>query len=220
MKLGPWCFTVVFTDGLWHSNLISSQLITSYIPFLPLEKRHVRKCIKGSLVSMRYFFSVDDIKEELVDEIMKELVFFPEEQQAFSSTGCKRVVEKVHFVMMDKDVNKYSKKRGNSELWVFEQYLRASYLWIFFYPDQGALRFDCVENPAFMSQDSAFRILVTVLKYDSVSEWKYGSGFILSVCRVLFFPSQICEKTNLQDNGWYLFFFFQLLFLWSYTANS
>uniref|UniRef100_A0A0B6ZB81 Torsin n=1 Tax=Arion vulgaris TaxID=1028688 RepID=A0A0B6ZB81_9EUPU len=90
-------------NGLWHSQLISSHLITAYIPFLPLEKRHIRKCITDSLISMTYYSDVSDITSELVDEIMKELTFYPQAEQIFSSTGCKRVMEKIDYVMVDRD---------------------------------------------------------------------------------------------------------------------
>lgn len=90
-----------FTDGLWHSQLISSQLITAYIPFLPLEKIHVRKCIMDFLISKKYYSSVRDITNEAVDTIMKELAFYPPTEQIFSTSGCKRVVEKMDYVMMD-----------------------------------------------------------------------------------------------------------------------
>ncbi|BFZ15119.1 hypothetical protein BsWGS_18158 [Bradybaena similaris] len=88
-------------NGLWHSQLISSQLITAYIPFLPLEKIHVRKCIMDFLVSKKYHSNIRDIPSEVVDTIMKELTFYPPTEQIFSTSGCKRVVEKIDYVMMD-----------------------------------------------------------------------------------------------------------------------
>ncbi|CAG5116887.1 unnamed protein product [Candidula unifasciata] len=88
-------------NGLWHSQLISSQLITAYIPFLPLEKTHVRKCIVDYLISRKYYSSGGDIPSEVVDKILKELTFDPPTEQLFSTTGCKRVVEKIDYVMLD-----------------------------------------------------------------------------------------------------------------------
>ncbi|BFZ24380.1 hypothetical protein BsWGS_27418 [Bradybaena similaris] len=88
-------------QGLWHSQLISSHLITAYIPFLPLEKQHVRKCVADYFLLKNY--PVLPIHGQLVDEVLKELTFFPPTEQVFSSTGCKRVAEKVDYVMADSD---------------------------------------------------------------------------------------------------------------------
>lgn len=88
-------------NGLWHSQLISSPLITAYIPFLPLEKTHVRKCIMDYLISRKYYSNVRDIPSEVVDKILNELTFYPPAEQLLSLTGCKRVVEKIDYVMLD-----------------------------------------------------------------------------------------------------------------------
>ncbi|KAH9513947.1 Torsin-1A [Bulinus truncatus] len=90
-------------NGLWHSQLISNHLITAFIPFLPLAKEHVRDCIRDSLRYKKHFGWTDDIPEKLVDLVVKELTFFPATEQVFSSTGCKRVSEKVDFVWEDWD---------------------------------------------------------------------------------------------------------------------
>uniref|UniRef100_A0A0B6XYQ9 Torsin-1A C-terminal domain-containing protein n=1 Tax=Arion vulgaris TaxID=1028688 RepID=A0A0B6XYQ9_9EUPU len=99
-------------NGLWHSQLISSHLITAYVPFLPLEKEHVRKCIMDCLLS-RYSLQINNIHDKIIDDIVKELTFFPPAEQIFSSTGCKRVSEKVDYVMMDND--EYSNSKYNTK---------------------------------------------------------------------------------------------------------
>ncbi|XP_046369886.2 torsin-1A-like [Haliotis rufescens] len=80
--------------GLWHSELISKHMITAYIPFLPLEKSHVRRCIKDSMVAKGYVLT-----DDRVESVVEELTFWPESEQVFSVTGCKRVAEKVDYVM-------------------------------------------------------------------------------------------------------------------------
>lgn len=39
----------VFTGGLKKSRLIDSHVIDHYVPFLPLEKMHVKQCIEAEL---------------------------------------------------------------------------------------------------------------------------------------------------------------------------
>ncbi|XP_005104539.1 torsin-1A [Aplysia californica] len=91
-------------QGLWHSQLISNHLITAFIPFLPLEKSHVKKCITDALIDRKYFKKRHTIPSEVIDSVLKELTFTPTTEQIFSSTGCKRVSEKVDYVMMDREV--------------------------------------------------------------------------------------------------------------------
>jgi hypothetical protein len=42
---------------------------------------------------------VRDISEKKVREIAEQLQYYPEEEQIFSTTGCKRVPEKTDYVM-------------------------------------------------------------------------------------------------------------------------
>ncbi|GFN79492.1 torsin-1a-like [Plakobranchus ocellatus] len=95
-------------NGLWHSQLISSHLITAFIPFLPLEKEHVKKCIKDDIIKkyLSFYPSHRHVPEKYVDEVMEELTFQPALEKVFSVTGCKRVAEKVNYVMMDKDLSR------------------------------------------------------------------------------------------------------------------
>lgn len=39
----------VLTGGLKKSRLIDSHIIDHYVPFLPLEKKHVKQCIEAEL---------------------------------------------------------------------------------------------------------------------------------------------------------------------------
>ncbi|KAK0045120.1 torsin-1B [Biomphalaria pfeifferi] len=84
--------------GLWHSELIINHLISAFVPFLPLAKEHVRSCIRDGLVSKQYYRNLRSVPESVVDRIIKELTFIPEEEQIFSSNGCKRVVDKIFLV--------------------------------------------------------------------------------------------------------------------------
>ncbi|ESP03689.1 hypothetical protein LOTGIDRAFT_224215 [Lottia gigantea] len=88
--------------GLWHSELITKHLITAYLPFLPLEKSHIMECIKDAMVLRKHYSDKDRyrIPGDLIKEVLNELTYFPEHEQIFSITGCKRVMEKVDYVML------------------------------------------------------------------------------------------------------------------------
>ncbi|XP_074650311.1 torsin-1A-like [Tubulanus polymorphus] len=81
--------------GLWHSSLISKNLINAFIPFLPLERIHVKMCIKDDLLSKGHRHP----SEELISSIADEMHYFPKEVKLYSTSGCKRVTEKVDYVM-------------------------------------------------------------------------------------------------------------------------
>jgi hypothetical protein len=90
---------ISFSGGFYHSDLLIRHMITAYVPFLPLERKHIRQCIKDYLLSQKYYKTYGDISEEKVREIADQLHYYPEEEQLFSITGCKRVKEKTDYVM-------------------------------------------------------------------------------------------------------------------------
>ncbi|XP_064608329.1 torsin-1A-like isoform X2 [Liolophura sinensis] len=95
--------TVNTQKGLWHSELVTKNLITAYIPFLPLERSHVKECIVDVLVDKGYLKSRKERKEkaDLLNTIADELIYYPNDEKIYSTTGCKRVAEKVDFVLED-----------------------------------------------------------------------------------------------------------------------
>jgi hypothetical protein len=60
----------------------------------------VKQCIVDYLDS-KYPHVASYKVDLIVDDVMKELTFYPPTEQTFSSTGCKRVADKVDYVMMD-----------------------------------------------------------------------------------------------------------------------
>ena len=86
------------TGGLWHSEL--KDQITAYLPFLPLERHHVKQCIKYGLVQKGYYKSIHNVPMQKVNDIADELTYYPEGVNIFSTTGCKRVADKIDLVMM------------------------------------------------------------------------------------------------------------------------
>ncbi|CAB3404996.1 unnamed protein product [Caenorhabditis bovis] len=75
--------------GLHMSELISNHLIDHFLPFLPLQKEHVRKCIESHLRKRGRSDLLADA--DLIDRVLSSLQYFPNDTKAFSSSGCKRV---------------------------------------------------------------------------------------------------------------------------------
>uniref|UniRef100_A0A182M825 ATPase AAA-type core domain-containing protein n=1 Tax=Anopheles culicifacies TaxID=139723 RepID=A0A182M825_9DIPT len=83
--------------GLYKSELIESHVIDHFVPFLPLELRHVENCIR-----VEYSKYTD---EKLSDEMLREAITF-DETGLYSNNGCKRVskkVEALHYGRMRKE---------------------------------------------------------------------------------------------------------------------
>jgi len=78
-------------------------LISAHVPFLPLEKRHVIRCIREELTSRG--ITSEEIIGEITQQVMSELTFTPsKEQPIYSSNGCKRIYEKVNLALEDFDI--------------------------------------------------------------------------------------------------------------------
>lgn len=82
--------------GFWHSELVKKDLIDVYVPFLPLEKKHVRKCIIAELRARNL-----RTDSTIVDRIANQLLYAPEEVELFSVSGCKKVNQKVDLFATD-----------------------------------------------------------------------------------------------------------------------
>lgn len=78
--------------GLRHSTVIEKSLIDHYVPFLPLERMHVRQCVKA-LSEKRYLTDKD------IDSVVDKMTFWPEGVEIYSKTGCKRVAQKVDILL-------------------------------------------------------------------------------------------------------------------------
>ena len=76
--------------GFKSSDLILSSLIDFFIPFLPLERKHVKECVKVALRKRGKPVN----NEKLIDKIANELQYFPKGDETFSSSGCKLVDKK------------------------------------------------------------------------------------------------------------------------------
>lgn len=98
-------------QSLKDSLLISKALIDHHLPFLPLERNHVRRCIKNAIQdhlekqddSSKWKNVPEDELMSYVEEIEDDIIFYPEEAPVFSLYGCKKVTAKVRARLLDDD---------------------------------------------------------------------------------------------------------------------
>jgi len=81
----------MYTGGLKYSSVIDKNLVSAFVPFLPLERQHVKLCIQDNAAAKRI-----RLDEEKINAIADELEYGPADIQVFSSSGCKRIDEKVN----------------------------------------------------------------------------------------------------------------------------
>lgn len=84
--------------GFQRSDIITKNLIDHYVPFLPLEKKHVKLCARDVLVEKYPHIHVTD---ECLEKIASEMEYFPPASNLYSKTGCKRVQKKVDVMLCD-----------------------------------------------------------------------------------------------------------------------
>lgn len=78
--------------GLWHSGLIDRNLIDYFIPFLPLEYRHVKMCVRAEMKARG-----SAVDEDVVTRVAEEMTFFPKDEKIYSDKGCKTVQSRLDF---------------------------------------------------------------------------------------------------------------------------
>ncbi|KAJ8039076.1 Torsin-2A [Holothuria leucospilota] len=74
-----------------------SAMVQHIVPFLPLERDHVAKCIRKEITQRIPFIREKDLIR-LTEMVLKELLFHGF-QDKYSKKGCKNVVEKVNLVL-------------------------------------------------------------------------------------------------------------------------
>jgi len=73
--------------GLKYSEIVKRELIDVYVPFLPMEKKHVMQCVQAELNAQN--------KKGDIKMIADQLLYYPPEAKLFSTSGCKKVTQKV-----------------------------------------------------------------------------------------------------------------------------
>ncbi|XP_063966808.1 torsin-1A-like [Lytechinus pictus] len=98
--------------GFESTRLIDKYLISHFIPFLPLETSHVRKCIKSELLA--HHIRSDDT-EDIVEEVLRQLQFWPKGLEIFATKGCKSVAEKLNLALFRKHRKRKVANQAHSE---------------------------------------------------------------------------------------------------------
>lgn len=83
--------------GLHHSDTIDTNVIDHYVPFLPLEEVHVKKCLIAAFLE-RNFKPTD----EMIEEVLSYVTFGPEPHNIYANAGCKRLQQKVAATIYNK----------------------------------------------------------------------------------------------------------------------
>ncbi len=94
--------------------MVDKHLVTFFVPFLPLEREHIRDCIKQQLQinldndKYEYEYSEDDI----INRVLNSIEFTSSTSLEYSLSGCKRVQQKLNYVFESiRPTLKQTKKR-------------------------------------------------------------------------------------------------------------
>ncbi|XP_041090313.1 torsin-2A-like [Polyodon spathula] len=79
-------------NGLYHSEIIQEKLVDSFVPFLPLTRCHVERCIRRELCLRGQCH-----RRDIIEAITGAMTFSPERERLFSHSGCKTVPAKVNY---------------------------------------------------------------------------------------------------------------------------
>ncbi|XP_023250772.1 prosalusin [Seriola lalandi dorsalis] len=82
------------TSGFFQSSVIQQKLVTRFVPFLPLSRRHVERCVLSQLCQQGSCGRTD-----VVDAVGGDMIYTPVQGQYFSTTGCKAVPAKINFFL-------------------------------------------------------------------------------------------------------------------------
>uniref|UniRef100_A0A8D0DF21 Torsin family 1 n=1 Tax=Sander lucioperca TaxID=283035 RepID=A0A8D0DF21_SANLU len=78
-------------NGLWHSGLIDKNLVDFFVPFLPLEYRHVVQCVMAEMKAKGL-----RPDQNVANKVAKDLLYFPKSDKVFSVSGCKLICTRHH----------------------------------------------------------------------------------------------------------------------------
>ncbi|KAI7812734.1 prosalusin [Triplophysa rosa] len=81
-------------SGFYQSRIITEKLVTRFVPFLPLRRRHVERCAQRELCQRGECHRTD-----VVSSVGGAMNYMPQDSPYFSSTGCKLVPAKVNLFL-------------------------------------------------------------------------------------------------------------------------
>ncbi|XP_066450849.1 torsin-3A [Eleutherodactylus coqui] len=82
-------------DPFLTRQLWTHDLINEFVPFLPLERRHVKLCARDAIEARGLPYN-----ERALESVMQELLFVPQEEKIFSAQGCKQVGQRINFMKL------------------------------------------------------------------------------------------------------------------------
>ena len=82
--------------GLKDANILLANLVDFFVPFLPMEREHVKQCVRAELLRRDEHETVD---EKIVNKVAEEMEYFPSVSPIFCSSGCKRVAKKIDMII-------------------------------------------------------------------------------------------------------------------------
>ena len=81
--------------------MINRHLVTFFVPFLPLERSHVYTCIQRQLeeehIHHRYQYKISD--NDIIGQVLDLIEFSPPDLSLYSVSGCKKVQQKLDFIL-------------------------------------------------------------------------------------------------------------------------
>ncbi|XP_072289578.1 prosalusin [Eucyclogobius newberryi] len=80
--------------GWSRSSLLAQKLVTVFVPFLPLTRVHVERCV-GAQLALRGLGTRSDV----VQAVGGALTYSPKHAHYFSTTGCKAVTAKINLFL-------------------------------------------------------------------------------------------------------------------------
>uniref|UniRef100_A0A3Q2QBR8 Torsin n=1 Tax=Fundulus heteroclitus TaxID=8078 RepID=A0A3Q2QBR8_FUNHE len=79
-------------NGFFRSSLIDRSLVDSFVPFLPLEYRHLVQCAIAEMKARNM-----KPNHKVAENVARDLVYFPKSERVFSVKGCKSIESKLDF---------------------------------------------------------------------------------------------------------------------------
>lgn len=72
--------------------MIDKNLVDFFVPFLPLEYKHVVQCAMAEMKARGV-----EPDQNVADQVARDLVYFPKAERVFAVKGCKTIESKLDY---------------------------------------------------------------------------------------------------------------------------
>ncbi|XP_041755344.2 torsin-1A [Coregonus clupeaformis] len=79
-------------SGFWHASLIDKNLVDFFVPFLPLEYKHVLLCGMAEMAAKGL-----KPNHDVATQMAREMIYTPKTEKLFSVKGCKTISSKLDY---------------------------------------------------------------------------------------------------------------------------